>query len=134
MSRIPKVFIIVFSFAACTVLAIGLRLAYVNTIPTAPIYEHATFIKETREIRETNASISSYYQSTDAPEKIVEFYSQSTTCELSTYVETVGRYICRGKASPFGNYTIYIDSAKYAFEHQTPFVVEVEWERYFIRI
>jgi hypothetical protein len=114
------------------VVAIALRIRYIKTIPEAPIYTNSTLISQSSYDSEGvfYPWISSKYESSDSPEKIIQFYSQDGTCELSDKIE--GRYICKGKATPFGDYMVYIDSAQFPIENQTPYTLEIQWEKGFI--
>lgn len=107
--------------------ALFLRLQYISTVPTAPIYGNSILINEISQKGDgIYYPIATYnYKSPDAPTEIIEFYSQSGICEQNDAVE--GRFVCNGKATPFGEYHVYIDSAKFLLEQQTFYSLEIQW-------
>ncbi len=66
-----------------------------------------------------------YYSSSDAPEKIVSFYSARGSCGVGE--RSSGRELCRGDAVPFGEYFVYIDLDSYLTRTTTGFALEVRW-------
>jgi hypothetical protein len=106
-----------------------LRSHYVNSVPKAPVYDQSILVNENAYNWSgvSKPMISYEYTSADSPEKILEFYSQNAECEGGYVIE--GRVVCRGQATPFGEYRVYIDSAQSPWAIQTTYAIETEWKR-----
>ncbi len=114
------------SFVIVVAVAVALRIQYLNTIPEAPIYGHSTLINK---LSQNSPGvfyplITYYYKSSDAPEQVIQFYSQDGACK-----QIEERFICNGRATPFGEYTAYIDSTQTPVDHQITYILEIRWEK-----
>ena len=70
--------------------------------------------------------VTNQYESPDASEKIIAFYEEQGTCGEGN--ETIkSRELCRGQATPFGEYFVYIYLDSYASKGSTSFVIEIRW-------
>ncbi len=119
----------VLAVMAILLLAFVLRSHYVNSVPKATVYDQSILVNEVSHNRPGvfYPLISYEYTSADATEKIIQFYSQEGLCEQGDVIE--GRFLCRGQATPFGEYTVYIDSAQSPSAIQTTYAIETRWER-----
>jgi hypothetical protein len=101
---------------------------YRNIRPQAPIYGNASLIRENAYVSEGNfyPMVSTDFSSPDTLEQIRDFYAEQSICRAGDVIKN--RVICQGNATPFGDYTVYIDRPILP-ETSTTFIVEVRWRR-----
>ena len=63
-----------------------------------------------------------YYVSSDAPENIIAFYKRMGSCEGDARSE-----LCRGHATPTGEYFVYVDLTSFATQKETSYAIEIQW-------
>jgi len=94
--------------------------------PEAPVYPRSKVVNHLLSgIGTRRPRVTFYYESTDSPENIVAFYEERSSCDVGEPVE--GRELCRGNATPFGEYFVYISLDSYAIKEITTYAVEIWW-------
>ncbi len=97
--------------------------------PEVQVYPGSMLIHESLEgvgLR-TRPIVTRYYKSMDSPNTIVEFYQKQGICGLGENLSQTGHELCRGNATPFGEYFVYIDLDSYAFQGTTSYAIEIRW-------
>lgn len=102
----------IFIVAQCT---------YLKTVPTIPLLPNAVQTnKSVRGIEAGYPFVTEAYVSSASREQIISFYREHGSCP-----SIVSGATCGGKASPFGEYSIYISPTS---TELTNFSVEITWQ------
>lgn len=120
--------LVLLSLGAC----VGARLIYCEqrrTPPKAPIYPGSTLVNQVSSgVGTSGWPILTYdYVSAASPDKIVAFYEEKGTCGQGDNPRQKGRELCRGVASPFGEYFVYIDLNSHLSKGLTSYSLEIRW-------
>lgn len=128
-----KTFVFVLALLAliggCVSIAILLsaRCTWLNIAPTAPVYPGAIVLRQVSDgVGTSRPIITNQYASLDAPEKIIAFYEEQGSCDEGNEAMR-SRELCRGEATPFGEYFVYVDLDSFASKGSTSFAIEIRW-------
>lgn len=92
--------------------------------PDTPVYPDSVLVGQESIGTDRWPLITYQYTSTHLPERIVAYYEERGRCRE---YEERERIVCQGEATPFGEYFVYIDLARYPVEGITPYILEVQW-------
>jgi hypothetical protein len=94
--------------------------------PIAPVYLASILSDQTSSGVGVSANplITYHYVASASPIDIITFYKTLGSCNVGAKI--LGREICQGKASPFGEYTIYIYYDELSQE-STSYTIEIRW-------
>ncbi|MBX3083056.1 MAG: hypothetical protein KF716_15605 [Anaerolineae bacterium] len=94
----------------------------VKAKPEVLIYPNAVLIQEnTVGLGGSRPYVAEHYTSVDAPEKIVEFFEQHSTC-----VFNARRNYCRGSATPYGTFDVYLETG--VSGNGSRYLLEINWD------
>ncbi len=106
--------------------AVVVRCDQLKSPPQAPVYPASTLSRQrVSRLGGDWSGADYYYTSTDAPEKIVAFYTEKGSCGEGERVS--GRESCHGNAVSFGEYLVYVDLGSYASQGMTSYNIGVLW-------
>jgi hypothetical protein len=102
------------------------RCKRLNTLPIAPVYTESELVDfASRAIGRSRPMVTYYYESGSSPDKIIAFYEERGACGLGEDLKS--RELCKGNATPSGEYFVYIDLDSYMTKGITTYAVEIIW-------
>lgn len=108
------------------IVVVSTRCEYRNTVPEAPIHPNSVLVNS--ELSGTGGSrpLATYYYEANSPvEEVIQFYSEQADCSVA---EATSNIVCRGNATPFGEYFVYVEAPPGLASGVTQYAVELRWQ------
>ncbi len=115
------------SVCSISIIALFINCQLHNSPPDVPIYPNSTLIEESSVGTDALPLHIYKYTAQTSAKEIIQFYEDKGRCGVANNGHKKDVEICLGKATPFGEYFVYVNLDPEESEGFTDYTLEIRW-------